>query len=74
MATVGATVGNVVAAASSPTTDSPAPTLKIAETSGTAAVMNDPNMNNSSNRAQARPMTSDVMSLVCWPICPAPPP
>ena len=74
MATVGATLGNVVIAASSPTTDKPAPTLKIADTSGTIAVMNEPNMNNSSSRAQARPMSSDVVSSVCWPISPAPPP
>ncbi len=74
MATVGAVVGKVVTEASRPTTDRPAPTLKIADTSGTAAVMNEPNMNNSSTRAQARPMTSDSVSLVCWPISPAPPP
>ncbi len=74
MATVGAVVGKVITEASSPTTDRPAPTLKIADTSGTAAVMNEPNMNSSNSRAQARPMTSDTVSLVCWPISPAPPP
>ena len=36
---VGAVVGNVIAAASSPSSDSPARTLKIAETSGIAAAI-----------------------------------
>jgi hypothetical protein len=54
VATVGAVVGKVVTEASSPTTDRPAPTLKIADTSGMAAVMNEPNMKSSRSRAQAR--------------------
>ena len=67
-------VGNVIAAASRPSTDSPAPTLNSAETSGMAAAITDPNMNSSSASAQARPMTSELVSLVCWPMFPAPAP
>ncbi len=44
---VGAVVGNVIAAASRPSRDRPAPTLKIADTSGIAAAISEPNMNSS---------------------------
>jgi hypothetical protein len=62
VAIVGAVVGKVNAAASRPTSDRPAPTLKIAETSGIAAAMTEPNMNSSSTSAHDRPMTSDFRS------------
>ena len=71
---VGAVVGKVTAEASIPSRESPAPTLKIADSSGIAAAISEPNMNSSRISAQARPMTSDFRSLVTWPICPAPPP
>ena len=71
---VGAVVGKVLAAASSPSSESPAPTLKIADSSGIAAAISEPNMNSSSTSAQARPMISDFRSWVTCPICPAPPP
>lgn len=51
MATVGGVVGKVTAADGSPTSESPAPTLNIAERRGSAAATIDPNMN-SSNSAQ----------------------
>jgi hypothetical protein len=71
---VGAVVGKVVAEASSPSSASPAPTLKIADSSGIAAAIREPNMNSSRTRAQVRPMISDFRSWVTWPIWPAPPP
>ena len=71
---VGAVVGNVITRASSPSSASPDSTLKIADTSGIAAAMSEPNMISSRTSAQASPMTSDVRSLVCCPICPAPAP
>jgi hypothetical protein len=74
VAIVGAVVGNVIAAASTPSKDSPAPTLKIADTSGIAAATTEPNMNSSRISAQPRPISSDVVSLVFCPISPAPPP
>jgi hypothetical protein len=40
------------------------PTLKIAETSGIAAATSDPNISSRRSRAQPRPMSSDVVSLV----------
>ena len=69
---VGAVVGNVTTRASSASSASPESTLKIADTSGIAAAMSEPNMISSSTSAHARPMTSDVRSLVCCPIWPAP--
>ena len=74
MAIVGAVVGNVTAAASSPSSESPATTLKIADSSGIAAVISEPNMSSSSTSAQDRPMISDFRSSVCCPISPAPAP
>ena len=53
-----------MAEASSPTRDSPASTLKIAETSGMAAAMTEPNMNSSRTSAHTSPMTSDFRSWV----------
>ena len=60
--------------ASSPSSASPASTLKIADTSGIAAAISEANMISSSASAKDRPMTSDVRSFVFCPICPAPPP
>ena len=71
---VGAVVGNVISRASSPSSARPDSTLKMAETSGMAAATSEPNMASSSTSAQASPMTSDLMSLVFWPISPAPAP
>ena len=71
---VGAVVGKVITAASRPTSARPAPTLKIADSSGIAAVITEPNISRSSISAQTRPMISDFRSWVTWPICPAPPP
>ena len=68
---VGAVVGNVIADASRPSSDRPAPTLNKADTSGIAAAISDPNMNSSSASAQISPMSSEVVSLVCWPMLPA---
>ncbi len=74
VATVGAVVGKVVAAASSPTNDRPASTLSRADRSGMAAAAIEANMNSSSTSAQVRPMISELLSLVAWPIWPAPAP
>ena len=71
---VGPVVGTVTTLASSASSASPASTLKMAETSGIAAAISDQNMISSSTSAQASPMTSDLMSLVFWPISPAPAP
>jgi hypothetical protein len=71
---VGAVVGNVTAAAISPSSASPAVTLKIADTSGIAAATSEPNMISNSTSARLRPMTSDFRSWVVCPIWPAPPP
>ena len=71
---VGAVVGNVAAAASRPRMDSPVRTLSTAENSGMMAATNDANMISSSTSAQARPMISDVVSLVFMSIWPALPP
>ncbi len=46
----------------------------MAESSGMAAATSEPNMNSSRISAQPRPMSSDVVSLVVWPIWPAPAP
>ena len=62
VATVGAVVGNVMTAASSPRNESPAPTLNRAEISGMTAAMSEPNMNSSRSSAHARPISSDVRS------------
>ena len=74
MAIVGAVVGNVVADASSPSSESPALTANTADSSGTAAASTEPNMNTSSSSAQPRPMASEARSLVFCPISPAPAP
>jgi len=74
VATVGAVTGNVEAAASSPTTDSPTRTLTSAETSGTTAATTEENMTSSRTRAAEMPMISDVRSCGAEPILPAPPP
>ena len=71
---VGPVVGNVTSRAISPSRASPVTTLKIAASSGMPAAMSEPNMISSSTRAHASPMTSDVRSLVCCPIWPAPAP
>ena len=71
---VGAVVGNVITRVSSASSASPDSTLKIADTRGIAAATSEPNMISSSTSAQVRPMTSDVRSLVCCPIWPAPAP
>ena len=71
---VGAVVGNVTTRARSPSSASPASTLKIADTSGIAAAISEPNMNSSRTRARASPMTSDDRSPVLCPISPAPAP
>jgi len=42
---VGAVVGNVMPAAMMPSSDSPAPTLHSADSSGIAAAISEPNMN-----------------------------
>ena len=68
---VGAVVGNVIADARIPSRDRPAPTLNSADTSGIAAAISEPNMNSSSASAQIRPISSEVVSLVCWPMLPA---
>ena len=39
-----------------------------------AAVISEPNMNSSRISAQPRPMASEVLSLLVWPIWPAPAP
>ena len=67
-------VGNVISRASRPSSASPDSTLKIADSSGIAAATSDPNMASSSTSAQPSPIASDLMSLVCCPISPAPPP
>jgi hypothetical protein len=74
VAIVGAVVGNVIACASSPSSARPLSTLKIADTSGIAAAISEPNISNSSTRASARPMASDFTSFELEPICPAPAP
>ena len=71
---VGAVVGNVTTLASSASSASPDSTLKMAATSGIAAAISDQNMISSSTSAQASPMASDLVSLVVWPISPAPAP
>ena len=71
---VGAVVGNVIAEDSTPSSDSPDSTLKMADTSGIAAAISDPNMNSSSNSAHVSPITSDFRSWLTLPICPAPAP
>ena len=60
VATVGPVVGMVTTAAIRPTIARPDPTLKIADTSGTAAVMSDANINSSRTSAAARPISSDA--------------
>ena len=71
---VGPVVGTVTTLASSASSASPASTLKMADTSGIAAATSDQNMISRSTSAQASPMTSDLVSLVFWPISPAPAP
>ena len=74
MATVGAVIGKVITAASRPTSDSPAPTLNRADTSGMAAAMNEPNMASSNSSAKLSPMISERRSSLVWPMLPALPP
>ncbi len=62
VATVGAVVGNVAAAATRPMRLMPVTTLNTAESSGKTAATIDPNMINSSTRASTSPMTSDLRS------------
>ena len=71
---VGAVVGNVTPRPAARAARARRPTLNTAEMSGMAAVMSEPNMNTSRSRAQPRPMASEVVSLVFWPIWPAPAP
>ena len=71
---VGAVVGNVTTAASSPSSASPASTEKTADTSGIAAATSEPNMASSSNSAQrqADDLRLHVLGLLADLPAPAP--
>ena len=64
----------LMAAATSPTSASPVPTLKTAPTSGISAATIEANMMSRSTSAALRPISSDTVSSGACPIWPAPPP